>query len=186
MEVRSMINDYEATQPMTTDAVPVEPMQHMTNDDVVATLGGLIQTCVDGEEGFRTAAEAIAASDTKTFLYENSQERARFAGELETLVRELGGDPSHSGSFTGAIHRGWMDLKTAIVGNDAHDILSECERGEDSAKKTFRDALDQTLPANVRSIVQRQCDVVVRSHDRVKGMRDSSGKDTANSAGGVF
>ena len=180
-----MINDYEATNPITTDAIPAEPA-HLSNDDVVSTLNGLIQTCVDGEEGFRTAAEAITASDIKTFLYENSQERARFAGELETLVRELGGDPSHSGSFAGAIHRGWMDLKTAITGHDAHDILSECERGEDSAKKTSHEALDQTLPANVRSIVQRQFDSVVTAHDRVKEMRDSTGKDAANSAGGGF
>ncbi len=184
-----MINDYEATQPMTTDAIPVEAIpnqpQHMANDDVIATLGGLIQTCVDGEEGFRTAGEAVKSSETKTFFFENSQERARFAGELEMLVRELGGDPSHKGTFTGAIHRGWMDLRTAIIGNDERDILSECERGEDSAKKAFRDALDQSLPANIRSIVQRQCDAIVRTHDRVKTLRDLT-SNTANTATGSF
>lgn len=178
-----MINDYEATDPIIPNAVPISSSTHaMSNDDVISTLNGLIQTSVDGEEGFRTAAEAVDGSDTKKFFYENSQERVRFAGELQELVRSLGGNPEHTGTFTGAIHRGWMDLKTAIAGNDQRDVLSECERGEDSAKRTYRNALDESLPANVKSSVQTQYDSILRTHDRVKALRDASAHNTANSA----
>ena len=176
-----MINNYEATNSSTSEAFrPAPSSKAMSNDDVISTLNGLIQTCVDGEEGFRTAAEAVEASDTKTFFYENSQERVRFAGALQELVRSLGGNPEHTGTFTGAIHRGWMDLKAAIAGNDQRDVLSECERGEDSAKKEYRNALDEPLPTNVKSIVQTQCDSILRTHDRVRGLRDQSVHTASN------
>ena len=52
-----MINDYEATKPMTADAIPSYP-DTTSNDDVISTLNGLIQTCKDGEEVLETPPRA--------------------------------------------------------------------------------------------------------------------------------
>jgi uncharacterized protein (TIGR02284 family) len=178
-----MINDYEATQPITTDAV-YTPESTASNDDVISTLNGLIQTCKDGEDGFREAAEVVESSETKTFFAEKSRERSHFVGELQTLVRTLGGDPEKEGSVAAALHRGWMDLKAAIAGNDLHGVLVECERGEDSAKNTYREALSLTLPANVSDVVQAQYNSILATHDVVKTLRDA-GKN-ASTAGTGF
>jgi hypothetical protein len=35
-------------------------------------------------------------------------------------------------------------------------VLEECERGQDAAKKRYRDALGKELPPNVRAVVDRQ------------------------------
>ena len=43
-----------------------------------------------------------------------------------------------------------------MTGRDDVAILEECERGEDYAKKQYRDAAAQDLPADVRSVVERQ------------------------------
>jgi uncharacterized protein (TIGR02284 family) len=168
-----MINDYEATKPMTEDAVPVEHYDTMSNDDVISCLNGLIETCKDGEEGFREAAGGIERSDLKSLFAEFSQQRAQFAGVLQELVRSLGGDPESEGSFSGALHRGWIDLKSAVTGKDEEAILNECERGEDSAKSNYKDALDKSLPANVRDIVEQQAQAVLAAHNRIKALRDS-------------
>jgi uncharacterized protein (TIGR02284 family) len=169
-----MINDYEATQPMTTDARPVGTTHEgdVTNADVVSTLNNLIETCRDGQEGFREAAEGCDRTDLKTFFNSCSLERAGFAGELQSLVRGLGEEPADEGSFAGALHRGWMDLKTAIAGNDDEAILNECERGEDVAKKAYNDALQTNLPGNIRNIVEQQAAAVLDKHDRIKALRD--------------
>ena len=53
-----MINDYEATKPMTSDAEPIGD-RTMSNDDIVSTLNSLIETCKDGQEGFKHAAEGV-------------------------------------------------------------------------------------------------------------------------------
>src|SRR4051794_5224301 len=108
-------------------------MENQGNYDAISTLNTLIETCKDGQEGFKDAAEGVERSDLKTFFYEMSQQRAQFVGELQSLVRDLGGDPETSGSIAGAMHRGWINIKSAVTGKDEKAILNECERGEDTA-----------------------------------------------------
>src|SRR3954468_14208939 len=111
-----MINDYEATEPITSSATRADyGGEPMSNDDVISCLNDLIETCRDGQEGFREAAAAVETSDTKSFFLECSQERAMFTGQLQALVRELGGDAEDDGSIAGTLHRGWIDLKAAIA-----------------------------------------------------------------------
>ena len=146
----------------------------MTNDDVISTLNGLIETCKDGQDGFKEAAEGVQNSELKSAFYEYSQQRSQFAGELQNAVREIGGDPENSGSVTAALHRGWINIKSAVTGQDDTAILNEAERGEDSAKAAYKSALEEELPANVRAIVERQSSAVEAAHDKVKSLRDSS------------
>src|SRR3954454_15340706 len=171
-----MINDYEATEPMTTDAVPVTGtagyagtnQSNLSNDDVVGVLNNLIETCRDGQEGFKDAAEAVRDAQLKTLFYEYSQQRAQFSAVLMELVRELGADPTHSGSTAGALHRGWIELKSAITGGSDEAILNECERGEDSAKEAYKDALEKNLPGNIADVVRQQATAVQAAHNRVR------------------
>lgn len=173
-----MINDYEARNPITSPEK--NNLTPASNDDVISTLNGLIETCKDGQDGFKEAAEGVERSDLKSLFYEFSQQRAQFAGELQQLVQQLGGDPENSGSVAAAIHRGWINIKSAVTGKDDKAILSECERGEDSAKNTYKDALEQPLPANVMEVVQRQYQSVQSAHDRVKSLRDAAGNESTD------
>src|SRR5690349_6938929 len=101
-----MINDYEATEPITSSANPTlayaGDREKLSNDDVISTLNNLIETCKDGQEGFKDAAEAVKDGELKTLFFEYSQQRAQFSAVLMELVRELGGDPTESGSAAGA------------------------------------------------------------------------------------
>ncbi|MBS1795060.1 MAG: PA2169 family four-helix-bundle protein [Acidobacteria bacterium] len=178
-----MINDYEARNDITDQnyATAHTDATTLSNDDVVSTLNGLIETCKDGQEGFQQAAEGVQNSELKTLFYNLGQQRAQFAGELQTLVRGLGGDPEKSGSISGALHRGWINIKSAVTGQDESAILNECERGEDVAKNAYKEALEQNLPANVLSTVQTQYTAVQAAHDKVKALRDSAA-NAANTA----
>lgn len=150
----------------------------MTNDDVISTLNNLIETCKDGQDGFKESAGNVERSDLKSTFYEFSQQRSQFVGELQSLVRELGGDPENTGSVSGSLHRGWINIKSAITGQDESSILNEAERGEDAAKKAYKDALEQTLPANVNAVVQRQAEAVNTAHDKVRNLRDAANAAT--------
>ncbi len=150
----------------------------MTNDDVISTLNNLIETCKDGQDGFKAAAEGVERSDLKTVFYDLGQQRSKFVGELQSLVRELGGDPETTGSVSASLHRGWINIKSAVTGKDDSAILNEAERGEDAAKKAYKDALAESLPANVNSVVQRQADEVMKAHDKVRDLRDAANAAT--------
>lgn len=156
----------------------------MANDSVITTLNNLIETCKDGQEGFQQAAEGVKDSSLKTLFYEYSQQRSQFVGELQGLVRELGGDPETSSSVAGALHRGWINIKSAVTGQDDAAILNECERGEDIAKNAYKDALAADLPANVTSVVQTQATGVQQAHDRIRGLRDAANSESSTAATG--
>ena len=145
----------------------------MDSKKAISTLNDLIETCRDGQNGFKEAAENVKSPDLKTFLNQITAERAQFVNQLQLEVRTLGGDPQKSGSATAAMHRAWIDIKGTLTGKDDHSILSECERGEDSVVEAYKDALKLDLPPNIRSTVERQFQGIKIVHDRVKQMRDS-------------
>ena len=143
----------------------------MKPDQVISTLNSLIELNRDGQNGFKEAAEKIESPQLKQFCLEQSRSRAQFVGELQPLVLSLGSEPDNTGSVAGAMHRGWMDLKSALGGGD-QAILAATETGEDHAVNEYKKALDETLPAHVRDLVERQFQSVTQAHDKVKGMRD--------------
>ncbi len=142
----------------------------MTNENIITTLNNLIETCKDGQEGFKDAAEGVEDSAMKNVFYRFSQQRVQFAGELQEVVRDLGGDPEKTSSIAGSIHRGWINIKSAITGQDEVAILNECIRGEEVALSGYKMALEQELPANIREIVSSQYKEIRKSYDHVTNM----------------
>jgi len=143
--------------------------------ETIATINDLIETLKDGQEGFRQAAEAVEDPKLKSVFNEYSLQRARFAGELQSQAVALGeSEPEDSSSAAGAMHRAWINLKSAIAKRDDHAILAECERGEDSAVKEYKEAMEEeNLAAPVREIISRQYAEVQSAHDRIKLFRDT-------------
>ena len=142
------------------------------DDKIESQLNELIETSKDGENGFRKAAEDTKDSELRAFFMQGAQRCAQGARELQDLVRGAGGDPERTGSTAAAMHRGWMNVKEAVTGRDDKAILEEVERGEDYAKAQYRTALEQSLPANVKSVVERQYQGVLANHDKVKALRE--------------
>jgi uncharacterized protein (TIGR02284 family) len=105
---------------------------------------------------------------------------------LQNEVLRLGGDPEKAGSVAATLHRGWINMKSAVTGEDENAVLAECERGEDSAVANYKDALaDENLPSDVRSIIERQYAQVQEAHDRIRNLEratDAGGNSNANTA----
>lgn len=146
-----------------------------SNDEVISTLNNLIATCRDGQQGFQTAAEGASDAALKELFYFYSRQRGGFAGELQDEVRRLGGDPESSGSAAAALHRGWINIKAAVTGRDDNAIIGECERGDDAAVSNYRAALEVDMPANVRSMIERQFAEVKEAHEHVRNLERATG-----------
>ena len=135
-------------------------------------LNELIETSKDGEKGFSKAAEETTEPDLKIMFREGAERCRSAARELQDKVAALGGTPEKGGSMMGAVHRGWVNLKSATTGRDTAAILEEVERGEDYAKGRYADALKEELPADAYELVQRQYQGVLANHDRVRELRN--------------
>ncbi|HEY4639618.1 MAG TPA: PA2169 family four-helix-bundle protein [Candidatus Udaeobacter sp.] len=135
----------------------------------------LIETLKDGQEGFKQAAEGVSDPKLKSLFLDYSQQRSRFAAALQSEARRHGeNEPETSSSAAGALHRGWINLKSAITGGDEHTILAECERGEDSAVEEYKKALENGLTPAAQELVSRQFAEIKAAHDRIKSLRDAT------------
>ncbi|MBP0596047.1 PA2169 family four-helix-bundle protein [Paraburkholderia sp. LEh10] len=140
--------------------------------NVIAVLNELIGTSEDGERGFMKAAEEAQHASVNDALLELASHCSRGARELQDLVSRLGGKPASGGSVAGALHRGWLDVKSAVGGRTDQRILTDCEKDEDAAEKRFHDALEKDLPADVSAVVQRLYVGVAQNRDRIRVLRD--------------
>lgn len=144
----------------------------MTHTDIVDTLNELIETSKDGEQGFRTSAEHAKSSALRQLLSARADGCRMAALELQRIVAEQGGKAEEGGTAAGALHRGWVAVRSALSGYTDVAILEECERGEDAAMDRYRNALRLDLPPDVRAVVERQYDGVKRNHASIRMLRD--------------
>jgi len=105
-----------------------------------------------------------------------SEQRAKFILQLAPYSSPADTSTSVQGTAVkaaGAIHRGWIDVKSALGGGDTA-ILNEAERGEDYALNVYKEAMEEPLSRELSSLIQGQFLVVKSTHDKVKSYRDSS------------
>ncbi len=151
----------------------------MKDTKTIKTLNTLIETCKDGEYGFKASADHAVDPQIKQLFETRAQDCRRAAAELQTLVMQCGGKPEDSGTASGTVHRGWVAVKGTLAGYTDLAMLEETERGEDAALARYRDALKEELPPDIRHIVEAQYQGVKRNHDQIRTLRDQH-KATTN------
>jgi uncharacterized protein (TIGR02284 family) len=145
----------------------------MTDRSERAVLNHLIETCKDAERGFRHVAEHATDPAVKSLFLDIASQRARFAADLTPFAQRLGGANAHEGTTAGALHRTWIDLRSAIFRNDSTAIVFEAERGESFSRDVYKDALDGLLPPSARELVENQFVELQKTADRLKELEAS-------------
>ena len=144
----------------------------MARNNAIVVLNELIKTSVDGEQGFQQAAK-IAHDPRLISVFQECARKCHVAtNELQAKVTALGGRPAGGGSMTGASHRAWIAAKTRVADSDL-SVLKEVERGEDYARSAYSKALNASLPADIREMVQQQAAGATRNHARIRDLRNT-------------
>lgn len=144
----------------------------MENKTQIATLNTLIATTIDSVKGYEDSAQNVDNENFREIFRQNADERQQVVGQLREEVRRLGGDPEESGSFMGAAHQRFEDLKAALTGRDEKAIVNEVERGEDYIKGKFETALESgDLTGDSRSTVEQCYQTVRRGHDQISQLK---------------
>ncbi len=157
-------------------AKPTERLESV--DATASTLNQLVRISFDTEKGFRSAASTVGDPNLQRLFEGYSQQRAEFAAELQEELRRYGQEPAESGPAAAALPRGLMDVKASVTGKDQGAIISECERGDDLALKTYETALGSPLSSELRSIVERQFMRIKEAHDQVRSLERAHDRHT--------
>lgn len=140
----------------------------------IHVLNSLIKTTLDSQKGFLDAAGSADNTHFAPYFAEFAQDRSQVAASLQEVVSRLGGKPEEDGSFLGAAHRTFMNLKDKFTSPDDKAIVNEVERGEDYIKEKFEEAIaDSDLSAESRTVVQTAFTSVRTGHDRVSRLKHS-------------
>lgn len=140
------------------------------SENTVSRLKHLLSICNDGKEGYKNAAENVDSADLKALLHTYSIQRAEFASNLKTCIQQCGGDPDNDeGGPLGALHRTWIDIKTAFTSNDNKAVLDACITGEKAAVEAYDKALEDTeLSAETRQLLTMQRSAIQESLQNVE------------------
>jgi len=145
-----------------------------TTKNIEDVLRPVMEVLVDGQEGFQKIGDHLTNPTIKHYFLAESLKRASFRGELEEVLHHEGvSDAKESGSLSGTLHRTWGEIKVKLGGGD-HTLLETAEQGEDSAKKAYKEALEEQLPAPIHQLLSKQYAHIQTSHDYVKSARDTT------------
>jgi uncharacterized protein (TIGR02284 family) len=129
-------------------------------NDVCEALAEAIEVLRDSEKGFRQAAEHVSMEHLRHELMSYAGQRALFVGELQDLERDYGRmNVNDTGTVTGALHRAWVGLKTAVTRRSNRAILGEVAAGEKAAADFYVEmiATRRGLPLQVKQCLSRHC-----------------------------
>jgi len=149
----------------------------LASNPTIATLNQLIRLSIAAELGFETAAEHVKNRGLKLYLKRYAQQRAHFVDELHQELTRWGGTMRIARNPLAALHRGWIDIKAALViGRDqeALVVLRECLRGEQVAIEIYRQTRQAVLPVAVDELLQRQATQIQHVHDQLCHLAECS------------
>ncbi|MFT3859578.1 MAG: PA2169 family four-helix-bundle protein [Aquabacterium sp.] len=129
----------------------------MTDDFTLEILNDLIEACKDGEQDFLLCARHTESEELRQRFMVRSTRCRNAAIELQAHVVEYGGRGEVGVSAAGALHRGWLKVRGAVLSRDDRDWIEECSRTEVLLLTRYRSAMQSAiLPGGVQITVERQ------------------------------
>lgn len=144
------------------------------NEKAVEKLNDLLEKNYDARNGYKKAMEDVDDPSLRRYFEHRAQQRAAFATELDNKIRSCGGSPKESGSATGAMHRTWMDIRSAMSGDNREEaILKECIRGDKASAEEYREAMEKDyIDAETKALIQQEKANVDQSLSQIRSMED--------------
>lgn len=144
------------------------------NSHDISTLNSLIATTIDSADGYEEAAKDSENGRFGALFTSRAAERRAVAAQLQQHVVSLGGNPEDDGTILAGAHRMFLNLKSAVTGQDDKAIINEVEAGEDHIKAKFEDALeDRDLSPAVRTLIESCYASVKEGHDEMRDIKHS-------------
>ncbi|MES2747087.1 MAG: PA2169 family four-helix-bundle protein [Bacteroidota bacterium] len=137
----------------------------MSISKAIDAFNSLIVINNDRIKGYRTASREIEEPELKQFFVDLSETSVTCRNELIDKVESLGGVVDEGTRTSGKFFRAWMEIKSALTGNDINTIVKLCEYGENVALDAYKDVLIQ----EVHEIVSTEQNLLNKQYALLKG-----------------
>lgn len=150
--------------------------------DIVYALNECIETCTDAERGYAAASADVRSIELKRLFHDRSRQRTEFAIALQAMIASLGAIPENQGTFKGAAHRAWMEVRRALDGKNDNLIVEECLRGEAASLQAYNRALERApladMPRSARDLINAQFKAIESSLEDLERLLQPKAKPT--------
>ncbi len=111
----------------------------------------------DAQKGFAKAAENASGNALREHFRKKSEDRKGFNEQLLAEVRTGYPNMDVEGSFTGNLHRAWMDVRALFSADDDESMLEESLRGDRAAIEEYDEVLEyRALPVGLHHLLSEQ------------------------------
>lgn len=135
-----------------------------TTKNISSELKEVIERNVDAMKGYEKAADKVKNPELASAFRKQASQRKRFALELENAAGVFSAEDREKiekGTFSGNLHRTWMDLKTAFSSDKDESVVEECIRGEKQAVENYDELLgDTSITSPSRELITDQRNTV--------------------------
>lgn len=129
-------------------------------DEISKKVNVLIEENIDAHKRFHLAEENAESSTLKSYLLQQAIQRHVFANDLSINLKAYNPDfnINPKGSFTGSLHRTWINIKTSFSGDTDNSILEECIRGDEASVEEYQEFLENypTVSQEIKYTIQQQ------------------------------
>jgi uncharacterized protein (TIGR02284 family) len=131
----------------------------MSEQQAIRALGYLARIVEAGEKGYAVSAANADNPGLKILFKTFAQQRAKFNHQILAEIQDLGGVAKPRSSIRGIIHRGRIDIFSALTIEKAERervVLKEVLLGEKAALHAYEKTLRADLPPETREMISKQ------------------------------
>jgi len=145
----------------------------MDKEKTVDALNNLVVINSDRIEGYKTASENTIENELKSLFSKFAQTSQKCRHELISEIDKLGGNAEDGTKVSGKFFRTWMDVKSALSGNDRKAILDSCDEGEEKAVESYKTVLEdesEHLTSKQLTMITEQYGLIKTDQGKIKSM----------------
>jgi uncharacterized protein (TIGR02284 family) len=95
---------------------------------------------------------------------------------LVSEIQKLGGKAKEGTKVSGKFFRAWMDVKSALSGNDRKAVLNSCEEGEEKAVESYETVLEdesEHLTSKQQTMIRDQYSSIKNDQNKIRAMQNA-------------
>ncbi|MCX6049405.1 MAG: DUF2383 domain-containing protein [Chloroflexi bacterium] len=137
--------------------------QAPASNNLLQTLTRLIESCIESDKTLYSTAEQLDNRGMKLLVKSYAQQHARFTGQLQDIVKQMGDTPPENRDAAAAVGQGLNDVKAAMMvklQGRHHAALLTALQNEDKTVAAYEAALQAALPERMQTLITQQAERV--------------------------